>query len=84
MEATVETISNLERRMTVVVPMKPIEEEVSQRIASLARTVKLAGFRPGKVPLKLVQQQTRHLQHQKPELQNLPAEPLARMHKHHN
>lgn len=57
MQATVETISNLERRMTVVVPMKPIEEEVSQRIANLARTVKLAGFRPGKVPLKLVQQQ---------------------------
>jgi trigger factor len=57
MQATVETISNLERRMTVVVPMQPIEEEVSQRIANLARTVKLAGFRPGKVPLKLVQQQ---------------------------
>ena len=57
MQATVETISNLERRMTVVVPMQPIEEEMSQRIASLARTVKLAGFRPGKVPLKLVQQQ---------------------------
>ena len=57
MQATVETISNLERRMTVVVPMKSIEEEVSQRIANLARTVKLAGFRPGKVPLKLVQQQ---------------------------
>lgn len=57
MQATVETISNLERRMTVVVPMQSIEEEVNQRIASLARTVKLAGFRPGKVPLKLVQQQ---------------------------
>lgn len=57
MQATVETISNLERRMTVVVPMQPIEEEVSQRIANMARTVKLAGFRPGKVPLKLVQQQ---------------------------
>lgn len=57
MQATVETISNLERRMTVVVPMKSIEEEVSQRIANLARTVKLAGFRPGKVPLKIVQQQ---------------------------
>ena len=57
MQATVETISNLERRMTVVVPMQPIEEEVNQRIANLARTVKLAGFRPGKVPLKLVQQQ---------------------------
>lgn len=57
MQATVETISNLERRMTITVPMKPIEEEMSQRIAHLARTVKLAGFRPGKVPLKLVQQQ---------------------------
>lgn len=57
MQATVETISNLERRMTVVVPMTSIEEEVSQRIANLARTVKLAGFRPGKVPLKVVQQQ---------------------------
>jgi trigger factor len=57
MQATVETISNLERRMTVVVPMKSIEEEMSQRLASLARTVKLPGFRPGKVPLKLVQQQ---------------------------
>ena len=57
MQATVETISKLERRMTVVVPMKSIEEEVSQRITNLARTVKLAGFRPGKVPLKLVQQQ---------------------------
>jgi trigger factor len=57
MQATVETISNLERRMTVIVPMKPIEEEVNQRINRLARTAKLSGFRPGKVPLKLVQQQ---------------------------
>ncbi len=57
MQATVETISNLERRMTVIVPSKPIEEEVNQRINRLARTAKLSGFRPGKVPLKLVQQQ---------------------------
>jgi len=57
MAATVETISNLERRMTVTVPMKPIEEEVNQRISRLARTAKVSGFRPGKVPLKLVQQQ---------------------------
>jgi trigger factor len=57
MQATVETISNLERRMTVIVPMKPIEEEVNQRINRLARTAKLSGFRPGKVPLRLVQQQ---------------------------
>ena len=57
MAATVETISNLERRMTVTVPMKPIEEEVNQRISRLARTAKVSGFRPGKVPLKLVQRQ---------------------------
>ncbi|OAM52943.1 trigger factor [Methylovorus sp. MM2] len=57
MVATVETISSLERRITVTVPLKPIQEEVSQRISRLSRTVKLSGFRPGKVPLKLVEQQ---------------------------
>ena len=55
MQATVETLGNLERRMTVSVPMKPIEEEVGQRLGRLARTVKMAGFRPGKVPMNLVQ-----------------------------
>ncbi len=55
MQATVETLSTLERRMTVTVPMKPLEEEVGQRLTRMARTVKLAGFRPGKVPMNLVQ-----------------------------
>ncbi|HSH97373.1 MAG: trigger factor [Methylophilaceae bacterium] len=57
MAATVETISNLERRITISVPLKPLQDEVSQRINRLARTAKLPGFRPGKVPLKLVEQQ---------------------------
>ena len=57
MSATVEIISKLERRMTVTVPMKPIEDEINQRINQLMRTAKLPGFRPGKVPAKLVQQQ---------------------------
>ena len=57
MSATVEIISKLERRMTVTVPMKPIEDEIHQRIYQLMRTAKLPGFRPGKVPAKLVQQQ---------------------------
>ena len=57
MAATVETISNLERRITITVPMQPLEEEINQRINRLARTAKMAGFRPGKVPLKIVQQQ---------------------------
>lgn len=57
MQATVETISNLERRMTVSVPVQPLESEVNERINRLARTAKLPGFRPGKVPLNIVRQQ---------------------------
>jgi trigger factor len=55
MQATVETLGTLERRMTVTVPVKPLEQEVGQRLARMARTAKLAGFRPGKVPMTLVQ-----------------------------
>lgn len=57
MSVTVETISALERRMTISVPMKPLEQEVNQRISRLARTAKMAGFRPGKVPMNLIHQQ---------------------------
>jgi len=57
MSATVETTSNLGRRITVVVPMQPIIDEVNQRLNRLAKTAKLAGFRPGKVPRKIVEQQ---------------------------
>src|SRR5690606_41992633 len=57
MSATVETISNLGRRITVVVPMQPIIEEVNQRLNRIARTAKLPGFRPGKVPRRLIEQQ---------------------------
>ncbi len=57
MSATVETTSNLGRRIIVTVPMQPIIDEVNQRINRIARTAKLAGFRPGKVPLRMVEQQ---------------------------
>jgi trigger factor len=57
MQATVENISNLERRLTVAMPMQPIEEEISKRLNGLARTAKMPGFRPGKVPMKIVMQQ---------------------------
>lgn len=57
MSATVETTSKLGRKLTVSVPMQPLMDEVDQRIKRLARTAKLAGFRPGKVPLKIVEQQ---------------------------
>ena len=57
METTIETLGQLERRLNVAVPRAQIEGEVEKRLARLARTVKLPGFRPGKVPLKMVVQQ---------------------------
>ncbi|MBC7787356.1 MAG: trigger factor [Methylophilaceae bacterium] len=57
MAVSVEKISNLERRMTIAVPLEPLQNQVSQRIKQISKTAKLSGFRPGKVPLKLVEQQ---------------------------
>src|SRR5213076_3337413 len=57
MQMTLETLGQLERRLHVAVPIEQIEGEVQKRLARLAKTVKIAGFRPGKVPLKMVTQQ---------------------------
>ncbi len=57
MATSVETISNLERRMTVKVPLAALESQVKQRLTQVARTAKVAGFRPGKAPVGLVSQQ---------------------------
>ena len=54
LQVSVEATSGLERRMTVTVPAERIEKEVENRLKSLSRTVRLAGFRPGKVPVKVV------------------------------
>lgn len=57
MQTNLETLGQLERRLNVAVPIAEIEGEVQKRLARLAKTVKIAGFRPGKVPLKMVAQQ---------------------------
>jgi len=57
MQANLETLGSLQRKLNVVVPMAEIDSEVENRLKRLSRTVKLAGFRPGKVPLKVVAQQ---------------------------
>ncbi len=57
MQNTLETLGGLERRLNVAVPLVDIEGEVQKRLSRLARTAKLAGFRPGKVPMKLLAQQ---------------------------
>ncbi len=56
MAAAVETISNLERRMTIKVPLAPLEGQIKQRLSQISRTAKFAGFRPGKAPIGLVNQ----------------------------
>jgi trigger factor len=56
MQTSIETLSPLERRLNVNVPAEQIDREVEQRLKKLSRTVRLAGFRPGKVPLKIVAQ----------------------------
>jgi len=52
-----ENVSSLERRLDLVVPLAQFEAEVAKRIQKMARKVKMAGFRPGKVPLRVVEQQ---------------------------
>ena len=57
MQTSLETLGQLERRLNVAVPLADIEAEVAKRLGRLAKNVKIAGFRPGKVPLKMVAQQ---------------------------
>ena len=57
MQANLETLSALERRLSVTLPVADIDNEIESRLKRLSRTVKMHGFRPGKVPLKVVAQQ---------------------------
>lgn len=56
MQTNQEANSALERRIDMSVALADIEKEVDARLKRMARTVKMAGFRPGKVPLKIVAQ----------------------------
>ncbi len=56
MQVSIETTSGLERRLTVGVPAERIESEVDNRLQKAAKNVRLAGFRPGKVPMKVMRQ----------------------------
>jgi trigger factor len=57
MAAQVENLGTLERRISMSVQVGDIERKVDERLKQLSRNVKLAGFRPGKVPMKIVVQQ---------------------------
>ncbi|MFT5047113.1 MAG: trigger factor [Porticoccaceae bacterium] len=54
MQVSVETTQGLERRMTVALPSEDIDSAVMERLQSLSKTTRINGFRPGKVPFKVV------------------------------
>ena len=54
MQVTVEAVQGLERRMRVEIPEERVRGEVDKRLGDLARSVRLPGFRPGKVPVRIV------------------------------
>ncbi len=56
MQVSIETTSGLERRMTVGVPAAQVDTEVEKRLKEAAKTVRINGFRQGKVPAKVVKQ----------------------------
>lgn len=56
MQASVETLGNLERRVTFSLPADRLETVVSGRLREMARGAKIKGFRPGKVPTKVIEQ----------------------------
>lgn len=57
MQISVETTGALERRMQIQIPAQRVDQAIHQRLQSLSRTVRLKGFRPGKVPVNVVKQQ---------------------------
>jgi len=56
MQVSVETTSTIERRMTIGVPREHVESKIQSRFKSLAHQTKINGFRPGKAPLRVIEQ----------------------------
>ena len=56
MQVSVETVGNLGRRMTINLPAERLQEQVGGRLREIARTARIKGFRPGKVPAKVIEQ----------------------------
>jgi trigger factor len=57
MQVSVETTNGLERRMTVELPVERVDDEVQNRLKQMSRSASVKGFRPGKVPHKVLAQQ---------------------------
>ena len=57
MQVSLETTQGLERKMTVEVPAEKVNSAIESKLQNLSTQVKMSGFRPGKVPLRVVRQQ---------------------------
>lgn len=55
--SSVETLGGLQRRLNVSIPQPKLRGEIESRLKHLGRTAKVHGFRPGKVPFKIIEQQ---------------------------
>jgi trigger factor len=55
--SSVETLGGLQRRLNMSIPQPQLRGEVESRLKRLGRTAKVHGFRPGKVPFKIIEQQ---------------------------
>lgn len=55
MQVSVDTAEGLKRSLKIAVPAQKVEQEVQSRLQDLARTVRMSGFRPGKIPYKVVE-----------------------------
>ena len=55
MQVSIETMTGLERRLTIGVPAERVDQEVNKRLQKVASSARLDGFRPGKVPMKVLQ-----------------------------
>src|SRR6056300_157409 len=54
MQVSIETLTGLERRMTIEVPAEEVESQVRRRLQEAAKTFNMKGFRKGKVPVKVI------------------------------
>ncbi len=55
MQVSVETLGSIGRRVTVSVPAEQLEKEVAAKLRQLTKNARLPGFRPGKAPIKVVE-----------------------------
>ncbi len=56
MGSTIENLGGLERRFDILISLENFQNEMEKRLKQLAKTTKLHGFRPGKIPLKMITQ----------------------------